>query len=282
MKRIHVLALIGLAALLLAVLGITLASPHKAEPTFCGRTVTQWLTSRDYETNKAAVSLAVVAIGEASVPALRRMLYSGTKWDRMWFAKAPRWLYRRLPVGGYQFDRKDRAMWALQNLGRAGRQATPDLLAILQDTTEHWNQRVGAMITLRSIEADPSVVLPVMDRLKSDAVVGAFAASEARSLRGSPEQQQYRELQKSLAAGRSVQTDPPKPAFQPSSSFLNQNSLWRPANSKPTKFSSGTNPALTLLGALGRSATNISPAEPNNTKIPGLRGLSGETTVWFP
>ena len=102
----------------------------------------------------------------------------------------------QLPVGRYQFDRKDRAMWALQTLGRAGRQATPDLLVILEDPTEHWNQRSGAMSTLRLIDAEPSVMIPVMDKLKADPVVGTFAASEARSLRHAAEAQRYAELRK--------------------------------------------------------------------------------------
>jgi hypothetical protein len=88
----------------LAAICMIMANRHKPEPMFSGRTITQWLAGRDFETNRAAVIVAVLALGEISVPALRRMLHSGTKSERMWFAKAPRWLYRRLPVGGYQFD----------------------------------------------------------------------------------------------------------------------------------------------------------------------------------
>ena len=267
MNRTRILALIGVLALLLAVLAITLLSRHKSEPAFCGRTVTEWLTSRDYETNRVAVKLAVVAVGEASVPALRKMLHAGTKWDRMWFAKAPRWLYRRLPVGGYQFDRKDRAMWALQTLGREGRQATPELLAILQDPTEHWNQRSGALSTLRLINAEPSLMLPVLDRLKTDPVVGKYAASEAQNLRGTSEQQRYREIENALAASHSAQRAMPRPEFEPSSSLLNDGSLWAPTKSKPAKVSLGTNEPLTLLGSLGRSATNGSPGGMEDTNV---------------
>ncbi len=172
-----------------AALGMMLANRHRPEPTYSGRTVTQWLAGGDFETNRATVTEAVLGLREGSVPALRRMLRSGTKWDRVWFAKAPRWLYRRLPIGGHQFDRKDRAMWALKTLGQAGRQATPDLLGILQDTTEHWNQRSGAITTLRRIGAEPSVVIAVLDKLSADPVVGTLAAGEARSLRRAVEAQ---------------------------------------------------------------------------------------------
>lgn len=224
-----------------AALGMMLASRHKPEPTYSGRTVRQWLAGRDFETNRAAVTEAVLGLREASVPALRRMLHSGTKWDRVLFAKAPRWLYRRLPVGGYQFDRKDRAMWALQTLGRAGRQATPDLLGILQDTTEHWNQRSGAITTLRRIEADPSVVIPVLDKLSADPVVGTFAAGEARSLRKAVEAQRYSESRTAFAASLSARGEVPKPEFRPSSSFLDKSSMWGPERAKSTRISTGSN-----------------------------------------
>jgi hypothetical protein len=159
----------------------------------------------------------------------------------MWFAKAPRWVYRRLPVGGYQFDRKDRAMWALKTLGRAGRQATPDLLAILQDTTENWNQRCGAITTLRRIEADPSVVIPALDKLNADPVVGAFAAGEARSLRKAVEAERYSESATAFAASLSARGEVPKPEFRPSSSFLDKSSMWGPEKSNSTPINTGSN-----------------------------------------
>jgi len=267
MNRTQILALIGALALLLAVLGTMLASRHKPEPVFCGRSVTQWLRSGDYETNRAAVSLAVIAIGKGAVPTLRKMLHAGTKWDRMWFAKAPRSLYRAIPIGRSQFDRKDRAMWALQNLGRDGRQATPDLLAILQDPTEHWNQRSGALSTLRLVEAEPSVVLPVMDRLKTDPVVGKFAASYARNLRDAMEQARYRDIEKSLTASRSTRPEPPMTELQPPSSFLDTGSLWESAKPKPTQLSLGADAPPMLLGDLGRSATNDLPGGKDDTNL---------------
>jgi hypothetical protein len=197
---------------------------------FCGRTVRQWLASKDYETNRVAVSLAIAAFGDRSVPALRRMLHSGTRWERVWFAKAPRWLYRRLPFGGYQFERKDRAMWALRTLGREGGPATPDLLVIAQDTTEQWNQRYGAITTLRDIQAQPSLVLPVMDRLADDPALGKYATNYAGMLRRVAED--YKRGQTWGAAARSGSTsrETPTPEFQPSKSFLDNSSLWGPTH----------------------------------------------------
>jgi hypothetical protein len=190
------------------------------------------------------------------------MLHSGNKLERLWFAKVPIWLFRRLPVGSYQFEHKDRAMWALKTLGRAGRAATPDLLAILQDTTEHWNQRYRAMTTLRDIEAEPSVVIPVMDKLRTDPVVGTFAASAARALRD--------------AAGtrRHVETQVPKSEFQPSSSFLDKSSLWGPEKPQSTPInpgsnerSLGTNRPSPPAGDVHSSSTNGSARETDNTKV---------------
>lgn len=267
MNRTRILALVGLLILLLVALGIRLSSRHMPEPTFGGRSVTQWLSSGDYETNRVAVKLAVLVVGEASVPALRKMLQAGTKWDRMWFAKAPRWLYRLAPVGEYQFDRKDRAMWALRNLGRAGREATPELLAIVLDPTEHWNQRYGAITTLRYVEAERSEVLPTMDKLKADPVVGKVAASYAQNLRDAVERERYREIERSLAASRSTGPEPPKPELPPASSFLDTGSLWESAKPKPTKLTLGTTAPLTLLGGLGQSATNKSPGGVDDTNM---------------
>jgi hypothetical protein len=105
-------------------------------------------------------------------------------------------------------------MWALKILGRVGRPATPDLLAIAQDTTEHFNQRYGAITTLRSIEAKPSDVIPVMDKLAAAPVVGTLATSEARILRAAAEAERSRAIERSLAASVS------------STSFVNQSSLW--------------------------------------------------------
>ena len=185
----------------------------------------------------------------------------------MWFAKAPRWLYRLAPVGRYQFDRKDRAVWALQNLGRAGRAPTPDLLTIAQDPTEHWNQRSSAITTLRYVEAEPAVVLPIMDKLKGDPVVGKVAASYARNLRDAVERERYREIEKSLAASRSTGPEPPKTELPPPGSFLDTESLWESAKAKPAQLSLGTDAPLTLLGSLGRSATNELPGGKGGTNV---------------
>jgi len=258
----------------LAVIGIKLAHRHKPEPAFGGRTVTQWLTGGDFETNRAAVAVAVFALGEASVPALRRMLHSGTKLERVWFAKAPRWLYFRLPVGGYQFDRKDRAMWALQTLGRAGRPATPDLLVILEDPTEHWNQRSGAMSTLRHINAEPSLLIPVLDKLRADPVVGTLAATEARLLRNAAEAQRYAETQKAIAASLSARREVPKLEFQPSSSFLEDSSLWGPKEFRSKAIhpgtdeqGPGTNRPMPSEDKVRSSSTSGSLHETDNTKV---------------
>jgi hypothetical protein len=256
------------------VIGIALASHPKSQPTFSGRTVTQWLTGKDFATNQSAATVAVLALGEGSVPALRRMLHSGTKWDRVWFAKAPRWLYRRLPIGGHQFEHKDRAMWALKTLGRAGRQATPDLLAIAEDTTENRNQRYGAITTLRQIEAEPSVVIPVMDKLTNDPVVGRLAADQARSLRRVAESQRYAETQRSFAASRSTGREVQPAEFQPSSSFLDKGALWGPDKPKPPPINPdsngqiiGTSQPSPPASDIQSSSTNGSVREKNISKL---------------
>jgi HEAT repeat protein len=241
MRRLRLIAIaVLLAAAVVAAISTRLHARPAPEPTFAGRTVTQWLFADDYRTNRAAVTTAVVALGEGAVPALRRMLHSGTRLERLWFACAPNWLCRRLPFGGSQFDHKARAMWALETLGPTGRAAIPDLLKILQDTTECWNQRSGAITTLRRVQAEPAIVIPVMDKLTSDPVVGRFAASEAQALRRVVEFQRQAEIQRSLDLSRSTATGAQKPAFQPSSAFLDKSPLWGPEKPQPASSSQGS------------------------------------------
>jgi HEAT repeat protein len=266
-EKLRWLIVLFLCGAAVAVLGIKLANPRKPEPVFCGRTVTQWLYSKDYQTNRAAVKLAVAALGDKSVPALRRMLRSGAKWERVWFAKAPRWLYRMLPFGGYQFERKDRAMWAIGTLGDDGREATPDLLAIFQDTTEHWNQRSRAIGTLFAIEAKPSLVMPVLDKLTNDPVVGRLAAQHAGVFRRAAD------YQRNHTWGTMTKTGSKAPVatqreFKPSSSFLNQSSLWGPTNARRTTLSRGTNAALAPLGNSRPLGTNGASGDNDNIPPP--------------
>ena len=241
-----------LCVALSAVVAIKLASGRKPAPTFCGRTVTQWVTSSDFQTNRAAVDLAVIALGPGAVPELRRMLHSGTKWERVWFAKAPRWLYQRFPVGRDQFDRKDRAMSALMTLGPVGRPATPDLLEIAQDTTENCYQRMRATTVLCDIRADPAVVVPVMESLKYDPAIAKFAVGCARYLKEVAALEESARLEGLLAASDSAKQKATKPEFEPSSSFLDKSPLWGPGKSKP--------PTLTLGGDGGSTGSSRPPA----------------------
>ena len=232
-----------LSGAVLVVLGLKLVSPRQPDPRFAGRTVRQWLYSTDYQTNRVAVQLAVVALGEKSVPALRRMLRSGTWWQRVWFAKTPAWLYRLLPLGGYQFERKDRALWAIGTLGRDGQEATPDLLAVLQDPTEHWNQRYGAFNTLFAVQAQPSLVIPVMDKLTNDPAVGKFAA-DYLAMRKRADAYQSEHSWGAVTKTGSRTPEAAKPEFKPASSFLDQDSLWGPTNARRSKLVLGTNAPL--------------------------------------
>jgi hypothetical protein len=245
----------GVCAAALACLALKRPAPRPPEPIFAGKTITQWLTSKDYQTNQAAVKLAVFALREKSVPALSRMLHSGAQWQRVYVAHAPLWLYRKLPIGGYQFDYKDRAMWALEMLRWDGRQATPDLLAIAQDTTEHLNQRRHAIGTLYDIEAQPSVVLPVMVKLTNDPVIGKVAADYLRMVRSVAEHSREHAWHPT-AKSDSQSTEAAQPKFQPSSSFLENTSVWGPEKPPRTSLKLDTNVTLIPLAHYHPLATN--------------------------
>jgi hypothetical protein len=96
------------------------------------------------------------------------------------------------------------------------------------------------MTTLRLIEADPSVVIAVLDKLSADPVVGTLAAGEGRSLRKAVEAQRYSESQAAFAARLSARVAVQKPEFRPSSSFLDQSSLWGPEKAKPKPVNTGS------------------------------------------
>jgi hypothetical protein len=224
--------LIAVALLLcaagLAVLSLGQGKRHEPEPVFCGRSVTEWLANADFETNRPAVTLAMVALGEKAVPTLRHMLHSGNKLQRGWFTLAPRWLYLRLPFGADQFDRKDRAMWALQTLGRVGHAAIPDLITILRDPTEHWNQRSKAISTLRDVQAEPALLIPVLNKLTNDTVMKGAAGMELQLLQREIEMGRQREAERALRASLPPRQELPRPEFHPPASLLSGLSLSAP------------------------------------------------------
>ena len=226
------------------------ANPQLVEPIYSGRTLKQWLISNDFETNNAAVTLVILEMGEKSLPTLREMLHSGTKLDRAWFAKAPERLYQHLPIGGYQFERKDRAMWALEKLGRAARPATPELLAILQDKTEHFNQRTRALKTLCSIETDQTELLRVLQTLTNDPIIGFYATGHYRTLiqsrRYMAEQRKHAEILNTFTTVTSTVSTSLDPQFKPTSFFSQSNLLWSSeGNQRPFESIKGSQLSLT-------------------------------------
>jgi len=67
-------------------------------------------------------------------------------------------------------------MAALETLGETGHQATVDLLAIIQDSTESSGVRRHAMHVLLAVRAESTLVIPVLNKLADDPVIGQAAA----------------------------------------------------------------------------------------------------------
>jgi hypothetical protein len=67
-------------------------------------------------------------------------------------------------------------MAALEILGEAGHEAIPDLLAIIQDPTEVSETRQRAMQILFVVRADGALVIPILNKLSDDPVIGRSAS----------------------------------------------------------------------------------------------------------
>jgi hypothetical protein len=224
------------------ILWFTLSKPRSTpDPMTNGRPLTQWLAIESLRTNKTAADLALVTLGKKAVPTLRTMLQSGNKAERLWSQNAPRWLYLRLPFGWRSYDEKDRAMAALELLGKDGHDAAPDLITILSDPSEHLYQRRKALTTLRSIRAEDSVVLPVLDALVGDPVIGNDASREARLRRDYAERMGSSKTARTRA---SSSADVPIRYRKNTDSFLGNVSLWSAEGTKHTSQPNRSNPIL--------------------------------------
>src|ERR1041385_8986161 len=170
------------AAVSLVVIAFMLSRYVTPEPIFEGRTLTELLTGKDYGRNQAQVSQAILASGDKAVPLLRRLLGSGNKIKRTILRRAPAWFWNRPPMRQWwhQLTCKERAMSTLEILGEAGRGATVDLLTIIQDSTESSGVRQHAMRVLLAVRAESSSVIPVLNKLAEDPVIGQSAAQCVR------------------------------------------------------------------------------------------------------
>ncbi len=204
--------------LLVAVVGIGLASATlwrfkrvKSEPTFEGRTVSEWIVSSDFETNRPRFDLAFSIMGESTVPALTRKLRLGSKLERRFLQNAPIWLRRRWPIRWNLHTTRERAISAIEVLGHVARRATSDLLTVAQDKTEFPDLRARAIEVLWAINAEPVTVIPDLEGLKNDAnpMVASVATSFARRFRELTEVEARRKLDNTATTN-----------------FLNRTSLW--------------------------------------------------------
>jgi len=163
----------------------------------------------------ASVNLSALLLGEKAVPQLTNILHRGSKLNRVVINGGPSWLRTKWPWGQKDHTMKERAMQVLATLGGLGSTATPELLRLAQDQTERFLLRERALSTLHQIHADPSLVSPVLDKLKTDPVMSAVANNYASLFQTYVKQNPILPLKSNSPI---------------SSPFLTQTSLWNSAN----------------------------------------------------
>ena len=194
-KLVLAAAVVACAGLLfMAIRG--LQASRSLEPTYEGRTLTQWLCGPDFDTARYRVDFAVLSMGTKAVPHLKRHLRAGAKGERDLYKIAPYWFKSRWPTTGTLYETRSRALSAVETLGGLGRSCTPELLFMVSDRSEFPDLRRRAMKVLLLIGADPSTFLPTLDRAASDPdwTVRQTAGGYAARLRKDPVEEKERQL----------------------------------------------------------------------------------------
>jgi hypothetical protein len=218
-KLVLAAAMVGCAGLLyVAIRG--LQANLSPEPTYEGRTLTQWLRSRDFDTARHRVDFAILSMGTAAAPHLKRHLRSGAKTERDLYKIAPYWFRSRWPTTGTLYETRSRALSAVETLGGLGRSCTPELLSMVGDRSEFPDLRRRAMKVLLLIGADPSTFLSALDRVASDPdwTVRQTAGGYAVRLRKDPVEEKERQLWEKLV----------KSNIAPTADRLGPGPLWAP------------------------------------------------------
>jgi len=206
-KLVFAAAVVACAGLLFGVIR-GLQVNRSPEPTYEGRTLTQWLCNSDFETARFRyrVDFAVLSMGTKAVPHLKRHLRAGAKAERDFYKISPQWIQSRWPTKGALYETRSRSLSAVETLGQLGRSCTPELLSMVSDRSEFPDLRRRAMKVLLLIGADASTFLPALDRAASDPdwtvrqTAGAYAAQLRKQPVEENERRRWEELMKSNVA----------------------------------------------------------------------------------
>ena len=165
-KRIMTWAVAGMCS---GLLWLSFRAPP--EPTYEGRTLSEWLLSSDYDTARHRVEFAILSMGETAVPALKRLLRSGSKFERTAYARAPQWVKWCWPRHRSLSQVRERALIGVRMLRWDPRTFTHELTAMITDPTEFLDLRQRAMrlLTLTGHHhPDRSTVLSVLNQARAD------------------------------------------------------------------------------------------------------------------
>jgi hypothetical protein len=166
------------------------------------------------------VDFAVLSMGPAAVPHLKRLLRAGAKAERISYKIAPRWIQNRWPRTTTLYATRFRALAAVETLGQLGCSCTPELLSMVNDRSEFPDLRRRAMSVLRLIGADPSAFLPALNRAANDPdwTVRQQAGAYAAELRKQPVEEKERRLWERLLKSNTA----------PAAERVRQGPLWAP------------------------------------------------------
>ena len=147
-------------------LWVALRAP--TEPTYEGRTLSEWLLSSDYVTARHRVEFAILSMGEAAVPSLKRLLRSGSKFERMVYTRTPQWVKWCWPRHGNLSLVRERALIGIHMLHWDPQVFTPELVAMITDRSEFLDLRQRAMYALIWKNADRAAVLFALNTVTND------------------------------------------------------------------------------------------------------------------
>ncbi|MBI3414059.1 MAG: hypothetical protein HY043_01860 [Verrucomicrobia bacterium] len=130
--------------------------------------MSQWLCCPEFEARKNHVELAILMMGKDTVPVLRKHLRRGSRYERICYQNTPLWIRSHWPSHWSLYNIRERALSALEVVGRDAQSAAPELIAMISDTSEFPQLRREAMRLAVLSRVDPGLLIPIFKRLIND------------------------------------------------------------------------------------------------------------------
>lgn len=155
------------------------------KPMYQGRTVTEWLRSPEWRTQREEVEIAVFAIGKDGLAEVLRLL-EGTPFNAEKAVDAIRARFdpRKAPGRIGREEQKLRALWALDVLGPLIQRDPPKdrVLKLVLDTGASRKVRAKALETYCSLEHNENDLLITLNSLADQEILTNFVARYKNSI----------------------------------------------------------------------------------------------------